>query len=101
MTPEGQVKSKVVSFRISDEEYGTVEAASQKHGFCSVSLFARAATLNGYSFEPVHTPLDLELNRLWRRIEVLTLALERIAAQLGASLDRIRVPEETVPYSLS
>ena len=101
VTPEAQIKSKVVSFRISDDEYETVETASQKHGFASVSLFARAATLKGHSFEPVHTPLDVELNRLWRRIEALTSALEQIAARLGASLDRVRVPDETLPYSLS
>jgi hypothetical protein len=101
VTPEAQIKSKVVSFRISDDEYESVETASQKHGFASVSLFARAATLKGHSFESVHTPMDVELNRLWRRIEALTSALEQIAARLGASLDRVRVPDETLPYSLS
>jgi hypothetical protein len=101
VTPEGQIKSKVVSFRISDDEYESVETASEKHGFASVSLFARAATLKCFSFEPVNTPLDVELNRLWRRIEILTSALEQITARLGASLDRVKLPDETLPCSLT
>jgi hypothetical protein len=73
-------KCRIISFRLSDDEYGAVEEASRKHGFQSISLFARSATLTGHSAEPVHSPLDVELNKLWRRIETLTAALEQIAA---------------------
>jgi hypothetical protein len=96
----GQTKSNVVSFRLSDDEYQTVEGVSRKHGFASVSLFARSVTLNCDSNEPVHTPLDMELNRLWRRIEVLTSAMEQITAQLGVSLE-IGLIDRTIPFPLS
>ena len=79
---DGQIKSKVVSFRLSDEEYRTVDDVTRKHGFPSVSVFARSATLKSDS-EPVKTPLDIEINRLFRRIEVLTSAIEQITSQLG------------------
>jgi hypothetical protein len=77
---EEDIKSRIISFRVSGHDYEVVEEASRKHGFTSVSLFARSATLACKSTEFVHTPLDIEINRLWRRIEVLTTALEQIAA---------------------
>jgi len=98
---EGLTKYKVVSFRLSDEEYEKIEAAGRKHGFASASLFARAVTLRGDSIEPVRTHLDLELNRLWRRVEALTSALEQMAGRLEAIIKRIRVPENPIPCSLT
>lgn len=87
---EGRTKCKIVSFRVSDDEYGAVETVSRMHGFTSVSLFARSATLTCNSYEPVHTPLDVEINRLWRRLETLTTILERITAQLNLARDPLR-----------
>jgi hypothetical protein len=78
---EGLIKCRIISFRLSDQEFGAVEEARKKHGFPSVSLFARSATLLCNSSEPVHSPIDIEINRLWRRLEVLTTALEAIASQ--------------------
>ena len=81
---DGQTKSKIVSFRLSDKEYQTVDDVTRKHGFASVSLFARSATLKCDTNEPVKTPADMEINRLFRRIEVLASAIEQITIQLGA-----------------
>jgi hypothetical protein len=75
-----RIKRRIISFRLSDEEYWAVEEVSRKHGFQSISLFARSATLTCHSTEPIYSPLDVELNKLWRRIETLTAALEQIAA---------------------
>ncbi|MBV8811432.1 MAG: hypothetical protein JO033_22405 [Acidobacteriaceae bacterium] len=80
---DGHTKCKVVSFRLSDEEYQNVDDVTRKHGFTSVSLFARSATLKCDTDEPVRAPLDIEINRLLRRIEVLTSAIEQITTQLG------------------
>jgi hypothetical protein len=85
--PEEAIKCRIISFRVSDQDYEAVEEASRKQGFTSVSLFARSATLAFNSSELVHSPLDVEINRLWRRIEVLTTALEHIAAHQSAALD--------------
>lgn len=81
-----EVRCRIISFRLSDDEYGVVEAVSRKSGFMSVSLFARSAVLAQQSAEPVHSSLDVEINRLWRRIEALTTALEELAAQAGVAL---------------
>jgi hypothetical protein len=79
-TSEGAIKRKIVSFRLSDEEYAAVEERSRKHGFPSISLFARSAALAGRSTDPVNSPLDVELNKLWRRIEAIVATLEQISA---------------------
>jgi hypothetical protein len=97
---DGLIKYRVLSFRLSDEEYKKVEAAGRKCGFVSASLFARAAALRGDSFEPVNTPLDLELNRLWCRVEALTTALEQMSARLGSIIERIRSREDPLSCSL-
>jgi hypothetical protein len=81
---EESIKSRIISFRLSDNEYLIVQDISRKQGFASVSLFARSATLASCdSSELVHSPVDMEIAGLWRRIEVLTATLEKIAAQAG------------------
>jgi hypothetical protein len=84
---EEDIKSRIISFRVSDHDYEAVEQASRKQGFASVSLFARSATLAGVTSEVVQSPLDVEINRLWRRIEVLTTTLEQIAAHPNIALE--------------
>jgi hypothetical protein len=86
---EENIKCKIISFRVSDHDYYAVEEASRRQGFTSVSLFARSATLACNSSEMVHSPLDVEINRLWRRIEVLTTTLEQIAAHQSVTLERL------------
>jgi hypothetical protein len=86
---EEAIKCRIISFRVSDQDYEAVEEASRKQGFTSVSLFARSATLAFNSSEAVHSPLDVEINRLWRRIEVLTTALEQIATRRSAALESL------------
>jgi hypothetical protein len=83
---EGDIKSRIISFRVSDQEYGTVEQASRRSGFVSVSLFARTATLKCDSSSPVHSPADVEIDKLWRRIEVLTKELEALIANASVAL---------------
>jgi Arc/MetJ-type ribon-helix-helix transcriptional regulator len=87
--PEEAIKCRIISFRVSDQDYEAVEEASRKGGFASVSLFARSATLALNSSELVHSPLDVEINRLWRRIEVLTTSLEQIATHQSAALESL------------
>lgn len=81
-------KCKIVSFRLSDAEYEAVEAESRLHGFSSVSVFARSATLTCHSSESIHSGLKIDINRLWHRLEMLTATFERTAKQLGIALER-------------
>jgi hypothetical protein len=98
---ERLIKYRVLSFRLSDDEYKQVEAAGRRCGFVSASLFARAAALKGDSLEPVSTPLDQELNRLWRRVEALTSLLEQMSTRLGSIIDGIRSSEDPLSCSLT
>lgn len=98
---EGLTKYRVLSFRLSDEEYRHVEAAGRRCGFVSASLFARAVALKRDSLEPVGTPLDLELNRLWRRVEALTSTLEQMSTRLGSIIERMRSSEDPLSCSLT
>ena len=98
---ERLIKYRVLSFRLSDDEYTQVEAAGRRCGFVSASLFARAAALNSDSLEPVSTPLDQELNRLWRRVEALTSTLEQMSTRLGSIIDGIRRSEDPLPCPLT
>ena len=86
---EEDIKCKIISFRVSDQDFYTVEEASRKQGFSSVSLFARSATLTCNSSETVHSPLNIDINRLWRRIEVLTTTLEQLAAHQSLALQSL------------
>ena len=84
---EENIKCRIISFRVSEHDYEAVEEASRRQGFTSVSLFARSATLACNSSEFVHSPVDVEIDRLWRRIEALTAALEQIASHLSVALE--------------
>ena len=86
---EEDIKCKIISFRVSDQDYYAVEEASRKQGFTSVSLFARSATLTCNSSDFVHSPLDVDINRLWRRIEALTTTLEQLAAHQSLALQSL------------
>lgn len=77
-----ETKSKIISFRLSDAEYSAVEERSRKLSFASVSQYARSLTLACDSPDAACTPFDIDINRLWRRLEALTAALEKIAADL-------------------
>lgn len=84
--PEADRKNKIISFRVSDHEYGTVEETSRKLGFLSVSLFARTSTLKCDQSEGTRSPADMEIDRLWRRIEELTKDLEKLIADAATAL---------------
>lgn len=84
---DGVTRTRVISFRVSDEEYRVVNEASKKVGFSSVSLFARSATLTGNRQDPIQSPLSVEVQNLWIRIDVIAAALEQIAAHIRVPID--------------
>jgi hypothetical protein len=100
---DGHLKCKIISFRVSDDEYKIVEELRQTHGFPSVSLFSRFATLTYRSAGLEPSQLDLELKRLWNCVEqALVSALRQITARSGSmqnpcSSDPKISPPGTVP----
>lgn len=79
-------RNRIVSFRLSDAEYRAIEASIRSSGIPNVSLYARSAALARSPEEHVCTPLDLDINRLWCRLDQLAKALEEMTARLGAAL---------------
>ncbi len=88
--PESAIKRKIVSFRVSDDEFQVVDETCRKLGFSSVATFARSATLMCNSSDPVRSPVDMEFDRLWRRIDVLTTTLEELTAHLTMALGLLK-----------
>jgi hypothetical protein len=83
-------RTKIVTFRVSQEEYHTLEAACTAHRLRSISDLARDAVQqwirgsgnpNGASSPSALRPstvLDAELERVEGRIHMLTQELERL-----------------------
>jgi hypothetical protein len=88
---DGTCKSNIISFRLSDDDYESVQQESGRQGFASVSTFARFATVTFNAPKQVHSQFDADVNRLWRRLDALTTALERLAGQAGAILTPFNV----------
>jgi len=79
-------RTKVVTFRISQEEYRTLEAACTTRRLRSISDLTRDAVLqwirgpgyNGALPAPPSSPSETELERVENCIEVLAQELERL-----------------------
>jgi hypothetical protein len=82
-------RTKIVTFRVSQEEYHTLETACTAHRIRSISDLARDAVeqwirgngTNGAYSAPVARPsalIDAELERVENRIQILAQELERL-----------------------
>jgi hypothetical protein len=76
-------KSRILSLRLSEEEYQFLQRASQSNAARSVSDYAREAL-----FHPAHAPsdpnrLEARMNQLALDIESLNRHVERMLAQTG------------------
>ncbi len=89
---EGQVKCKIISFRIADEEYSNLQTIARKNGFPSVSHYTREALKCGPA-EQLSTPLDAEMNRLSCRLEALAAMIEKLVTRLRPMVADDKVAE--------
>jgi hypothetical protein len=74
-------RSKIVSFRLSDEEYKSLKNVTESRGARSVSEFTRSVACNMESEEPEKLGdslrvLNARMEALVHRIDALTGALE-------------------------
>lgn len=76
-------KSRMVSFRLSSVEYQTAVDTCRTQGFRSMSLYARSALLAFESSPNACVPHEAEITEIRRRLEFLTLELQRIAANFA------------------
>jgi hypothetical protein len=90
-------KTRTISIRLSDDEYGALREVCQSQGVRSLSDFARLAIENlivGGGL-PAQFTVQSRLDALNTRVEVLDLAVERLAGIFGDG--RKTEMEEAVP----
>jgi hypothetical protein len=75
-------RSKMISFRLSPEEYRSLQNACAAKGVRSISDLARAAMQNLIFAEPV--VLSDEVRDLKDRVQMLSAELDRLADRVGA-----------------
>ena len=82
-----QLRSRLVSFRVSEQELERLKNASALQGARCLSDFARNATLGSVRGQspPVdgNQSMDAVLARFERRLSALEAGLERLASALG------------------
>ena len=71
-------RSKMVTFRVSMEEYHSLEAACMERRVRSISESARAAVRQWIRETSSSNPLDSELQQVERRIRTLARELDRL-----------------------
>jgi hypothetical protein len=76
-------KSKMVSFRISPEEYQTVHEACLVQGLPSISDLARSALRKLIVDNAKPSALSDEIRELKDRIKLLSLEVERVSQRVG------------------
>jgi len=77
MTVESR-RSKMVTFRVSVDEYHSLSAACVTRRVRSISELARAAVQQWIKESSPSNPLDTELQHVEKRIQVLAQELERL-----------------------
>jgi len=86
-------RSKMVTFRVSMDEYHSLEAACMARRVRSISELARVALQQWVREPPESNPLDSELQRVERRVQALAEELDRL--QQLVRLQRIMPRGET------
>jgi hypothetical protein len=87
------MKSRIVSFRLSEAEYSAVEQISQRQGCASVALFARSATLVGSCGGADGSTRSIDTGKLWQSLQAITVALDTVAATLHVVLRALGEPK--------
>lgn len=75
-------RTRLVNFRLSEDEYQTLKEAAIRQGARSISDFARAAILNSVS-NPRSENGQMDLSTLDRKVTDIQGAVERISSILS------------------
>lgn len=86
-----KARTRLVNFRVSEEEFKQLQAACKKHGARCLSEFARTAMLAPTSMPDTIMPIVLDLDR---RIATLEVSITEIADLIARSADVTRVRAE-------
>ncbi|MCC6859786.1 MAG: hypothetical protein IT158_14555 [Bryobacterales bacterium] len=85
--PVFKKRNRIVSFRVSDEEYLVLQRISEQLGAHSVSAYARHLACRSLERHP-HEPFSARLESLSARVE----ELHRNVAHLSALITRLEIP---------
>jgi len=77
-------RTRLVNFRLSEDEYQTLKEAAIRQGARSISDFARAAILNSVA-HPIKEANNLDLAGLDRKVSEIQGTVERISGYLTRS----------------
>jgi hypothetical protein len=77
-------KSKMISFRLSPEEYVSLQNACATKGVRSVSDLARTAVQRMIASSEGVNPVIDEVRSLQHRIRIISMELERLAASVSS-----------------
>jgi hypothetical protein len=80
-------KSKMISIRVSDQDYSEIKTRCDEHGAANVSEFVRAATIHALGLPEVPSFsafAGLKLAALERRLDRLAAQVNALAEHTGA-----------------
>jgi len=77
--PVFKKRNRIVSFRVSDDEYQTLQRISEQQGAHSVSAYARYLACNSFG-RPSGISLTAQLELLTHRVDELDKTVARLAS---------------------
>jgi hypothetical protein len=80
-----KIRTRLVNFRVTDEEFEQLKTATDRHGARCLSDYARSAMLNVASSRSGADPVDDKVNSLDRRLTVLERSMSRLVEALAGS----------------
>jgi hypothetical protein len=75
-------RTRLVNFRLTEEEYETLKSAAENRGARSISDFARAAILSSVATQDTGGN-GQNLTGIDRKLEEINVAVERLAGMLA------------------
>jgi hypothetical protein len=77
-------RTRLVNFRLSEDEYQTLKEAAIRQGARSISDFARGAILNSVTHPRSENGQQLDLTGLDRKVSEIQGTVERISGYLAS-----------------
>jgi hypothetical protein len=80
-------RTRVVSFRLSEEEHKELTSYCVSQGVRSLSDFARLATFVQFESQTISEHADTALQQIYRRLAALDREVQRLGKMIGAPFD--------------
>ena len=80
-----EIRTRLVNFRVTDEEFERLKAAADRQGARCLSDFARASMLSQSKSRPDSEPMEDRMDLFDRRLAVLERSMSRLVEALAGS----------------